>query len=151
MRWTTQRIVSEVSQIDLRYPDEVRTMERPTEWADMYNFFDAHDLWMHGAWNLWIVVQSLFEKAEEERRQIVSDWVWAWLATSANRNKLSRWQPGLDVLDVLGTGDWLEGGVLECSAHVQGLLRRELTKWHQDVCSSPPAGQGRTVQNWVGE
>lgn len=149
-RWPTRRIDKEALRIDLAYHSEVRTMERPTEWVDLFNFFDAQDLWAHGAWNLWLVVHSLFQKAEGERHQAVFVWSWAWLTTEDNRNRLSRWQPATDILDVMGASDWLEGGILETDANARRLLREELRKWHE-VYGPAPAAQGQTVQNWAGE
>lgn len=150
-KWSEARIARTALRLFKIHTQDVLNIEPPTEWVDLYRFFDAEDLWKNGAWNLWLVIYLLIEKAERYRA-LVANWVFAWLTTKANRDKLRDWDPRTDILDLMGARDWLDGGILESSAGARDLVRRELFHWYNTTYSPfLSAGETVNVRNWIGK
>lgn len=156
-KWSEERIAQKVQSICRSYPQEVIHVKPPSQWADLYNFFDAADLWHSGAWNLWLVIYRLVEKTEIER-SAVSEWVYKWLTAKTNRDKLSYWDSTSDVLDIMAAYDWIDGGLLGVSAETRALVRSELVHWYKTTYSplftkvtrKGGAEQTKNVRAWIG-
>lgn len=144
-RWTPAKIHQKVQSIRSAHPPETLCVKKPRSWTDLFDFFDAVDLWEEGAWNLWLVIHRLIQEVDIEQHE-VTEWVYKWLTSKENRNKLTAWKTETDVLDIMAASDWLEGGLLEGSANARDLVRLELDYWYKSTYS--PA---LTVQNWIGK
>ncbi|GAB1311669.1 hypothetical protein MFIFM68171_01879 [Madurella fahalii] len=121
------------------YPREVANIVRPTLWEDLYRYFDAHDLWFKGAWNLWHVIQCLCDENEGIRKQIdphdlneIDGWAWRWCTHRENRDRLSTWDQQSDILDLLTQENRNE--LCGCGSETLDILRRALCYWYH--CSS---------------
>lgn len=154
--WDSNRIEREAQSLRNKYPEEALKVFRPSAWEDLYLYFDPHDLWLQGAWNLWCVIDLLGEQNAEpgffaqarlknrprcdkrhERFAIVDDWVWRWLTTEQNREKISIWNHQIDILFQLWPEDWMSIGMDSLRADELERLRDQLLFWHrQYYCAS---------------
>ncbi|KAK4192492.1 hypothetical protein QBC35DRAFT_459212 [Podospora australis] len=154
--WDDQRVKAKADLIQAEYPDEANKVTRPKDWIDLYQYFDAMDLWFQGAWNLWSVIDLLgvrnmdrvaFSKAHletlshmdpkvlssvvpwsDQQTATVDDWVYKWLTHEQNRQKVAAWNRKGDILHLLWYEDWLAIG--DCSPQATVHLRKALEYWH---------------------
>lgn len=76
----------------------VKALERPTEWADLYHWFDSHDLYYQGAQNLWNVIDHLCNENEVIRPIVaaqihaeIEKWADYWVFHPPNKQDLISW------------------------------------------------------------
>jgi hypothetical protein len=131
-QWSAEQIEEKVDNIRTNYPADVKHVRPPHSWDDLYQYFDAYDLWFMGAWNLWSVIHRLAQKTDDERK-IACDWAQSWLTWDANREKLSTWTPHSDILTQMSASDWVEGGLAQCTNAVLDMVREELARWHHST------------------
>ncbi|OAQ96144.1 hypothetical protein LLEC1_01033 [Akanthomyces lecanii] len=98
----------------------MRCMTEPFSWDDLWQYFDAFDLYHHGAINLWNVINHLYA----ENKIILTDfmkscalelgyWVTEWLKAEGNVEKLKNWETSKgSVIQVLDVQDWESLGTL---------------------------------------
>ncbi|KAK3939435.1 hypothetical protein QBC46DRAFT_234211, partial [Diplogelasinospora grovesii] len=63
--WDEGRIQEKVNNIRDHYPFESRRVAAIDTWEDLFEYFDAHDLWHQGAWNLRRVIERIYQENEQ--------------------------------------------------------------------------------------
>lgn len=98
--WDQDEIQSACNSLRLLYWDLMKTMQRPVCWEHMWKWFDSHDLYYYGAWNLWNVINHLFDEnrlihadVKKEFALHIGHWADEWCAKPANEEKLRAWTP----------------------------------------------------------
>lgn len=153
--WDQARIQAKADAIRKEYPSESKSIVRPVMWEQLYEFFDAHDLYFEGAWNLWAVIKQICNENspdggfDQGQCDIVADWAYKWLTHNANLDQLGTWDKNSDILDILSRQDW--GSIGDCGPKALDVLRGEFLHWHcyyfdvkpQDNQSSQPPRKGK--------
>jgi len=110
-----------------------RDIKPPTVWTDLYEYFDAYDLWNNGIFNCWNVITLMAEENRqteeeilEEKLIVVDDWIEKWMSAEGNPARLDGWAQGTDVLLALHPGDFGCGGVAQLDAQGLEMLRDRL-------------------------
>lgn len=136
--WKDHHIRSMATTLRSHYGNKTKTIVRPKVWDDLYQYFDAVDLWAKGAWNLWRVLQLICDENEAPPPQSHSDaaardeieeWAYNWCTHEQNRIRLVGWDQRSDILHVLSPADSqdLDG----CGPEVLTILHGALMHWHQ--------------------
>ena len=81
--WDDDKIWLYAFEYRFHYPREARRVVRPKKWEDLWEYFDCHDLWHTGAWNLWNLLHNLCDMNDSWDRDIDAD-VASFLATKPN-------------------------------------------------------------------
>ncbi|KAK3990306.1 hypothetical protein QBC44DRAFT_394588, partial [Cladorrhinum sp. PSN332] len=159
--WDNTQIEREAYLLRTRLPEEAKKVVRPSAWEDLYSYFDAYDLWLSGAWNLWCVIDLLGEQNEAHRNlrkaaaavattatapahagaasnseSIIDNWVYNWLTREENRLKISKWDHSTSILFIPWPEDYMSigGDLLADEAH---RLQEALEYWHKEYyCAS---------------
>ncbi|KAK4151338.1 hypothetical protein C8A00DRAFT_36038 [Chaetomidium leptoderma] len=116
---------------------EMQNLVRPETWDDMYQYFDAIDLWHEGAWNLWRVLHLACDQNDGTAVgslpdptifDTVNDSSYDWCTHEENRNRLANWDQRSDILCILSPAD-LEN-INGCTIDALNILRGALEYWH---------------------
>ncbi|KAL2255648.1 hypothetical protein VTK26DRAFT_2955 [Humicola hyalothermophila] len=142
--WSPQRIQAKANSIRARYPEQARRVVRPTSQIELYKYFDAIDLYTHGAYNLlWVILRLCDENdgivplaSQSDRFDVVDDWVYKWCTHAENRRKLGTWNRQGDILDVMTPDDWMDIGV--CPKEAVDFARGVLKYWHAFYFGTSP-------------
>ncbi|KAG5926333.1 hypothetical protein E4U42_003398 [Claviceps africana] len=80
------------------YWADMKTMAKPSCWEDLYEYYDAFDLYHYGALNLWNVINQLFDEnlliydgMERECANHIGQWADDWIGVEQNQRKLKEW------------------------------------------------------------
>ena len=133
---------------------EAQTLVRPKTWEDMYQSFDAVDLWFKGSWNLWRVLHLLCDEndglmttsdsemdpemdsdMDQAARDEIEGWAYNWCTHETNRFTLSTWDQTSDILRLLSPADSQD--IHGCNSQVLNVLRAALEYWHDKYKESP--------------
>ncbi|KAK0671361.1 hypothetical protein QBC41DRAFT_385878 [Cercophora samala] len=151
--WNQARVEKELRMIRTQHPALAETVTIPASWEDLYRYYDAHDLWLQGAWNLWTVINELGYQNEKlvcyhqqmqkiqnlghrsplkpAEMSLISDFAEGWISFTENRLMLIKWDGSHDILQLLSPVDWKEGGVEGLNQTQANFLRDEFTYWHR--------------------
>lgn len=117
--WDDEKLENEAAYYRQKYWEDMKTLTAPQRFEDLYEYFDGVTIWMHGAINLWNLINLLAADAhtnwqEHERRVATecNDWILDWLenfpAAQFNRDSLIRWNQKTDILTAVITHyDWV--------------------------------------------
>ncbi|KAK1750242.1 hypothetical protein QBC47DRAFT_278071, partial [Echria macrotheca] len=115
--WSQRQIQGLANQFRAAHPEAAMSVVRPTRWEDLYDYFDAHDLWYKGAWNLWQLVLCICDQNDVEAAdqnmsmwEVVYDWTYKWLTHATNRQKLFDWDTVSDIVTIFTPEDWKDVG-----------------------------------------
>lgn len=136
--WMDDDIRSRAAALRSQYGDKTKTIVRPKVWEDLYQYFDAVDLWNMGAWNLWRVLHFLCDENEGPPPQSrldaaaieeIEQWAYDWCTHEQNRIRLGWWDQRSDILHVLSPANLqdLDG----YGPEVLTVLRGALMYWHR--------------------
>ncbi|KAK4181438.1 hypothetical protein QBC36DRAFT_374301 [Triangularia setosa] len=150
--WNQARIEEEARTIRAQHPALAENVTAPASWEDLYRYYDAHDLWLQGAWNLWAVIDELgylnqkmecyHQKMQEIQNMghrfplqpyelsMIADFVEGWVSFKENRLMLIDWDGSYDILQLFSPVDWTEGGFDGLNQTQADFLRHEFTYWH---------------------
>ncbi|EHK16995.1 uncharacterized protein TRIVIDRAFT_205611 [Trichoderma virens Gv29-8] len=97
--WSRDEIQAICNSLRKVYWNELKHMQQPHCWDDLWTFFDAHDLYHNGCINLWNVINTLWDENKlisvDVRREVaahIGHWADEWLKQKQNREKLIKWQ-----------------------------------------------------------
>lgn len=160
-----QRICNSIRQ---KHYELMPNMERPNSWDDLWQYFDAHDLYHYGCTNLWNVINHLTDENKiirmdiaKERAVQVGQWVDRWAAQKQNGLKVSNFKgAGSSILALLTSEDWHSLG--ELSDEMIPLLTEALRHRREILNSKIPQGiakprgllevcSAKELQNWLGK
>ncbi|KAL2158401.1 hypothetical protein VTH06DRAFT_4449 [Thermothelomyces fergusii] len=135
--WNDDDVRNMVAALRLQRGPKMNTLVRPRTWEDMYQYFDAVDLWTMGAWNLWRVVHLACDENEEGAGEpdpsrsaalaAVDDWAYNWCTHEEHRSRLRAWDERSDILCVLSPAE--VNDVLCCGIPELSVLRDVLVYW----------------------
>jgi hypothetical protein len=135
--WDDARVRAVVAILRAKHGPKMSTLVRPKTWEDMYQYFDAVDLWVTGAWNLWRVVHHSCDENEGPVAPSPPDlaacdeidqWAYDWCTHEHNRNRLSAWDRRSDILSVLSPMD--SQNISDCDVAAFAVLRGALKHWY---------------------
>ncbi|KAK4219069.1 hypothetical protein QBC37DRAFT_167576 [Rhypophila decipiens] len=137
--WGQEKIQAQADTIRASYPNEAKSVVDPKKWEDLWEYFDAHDLYFAGSWNLRRVIELLFEENaidnyDRDMFDAITDWAYTWLALAQNRQKLSQWDTQIDILSIFNAEDWEK--VRTTEPVVMSILRRSLKYWYDYFCEN---------------
>ncbi|KAM7222792.1 hypothetical protein V8F06_001690 [Rhypophila decipiens] len=137
--WGQEKIQAQADTIRASYPNEAKSVVYPKKWEDLWEYFDAHDLYFAGSWNLRRVIELLAEENtidnyDRDMFDAVTDWAYTWLALAQNRQKLSQWDTQIDILSIFNAEDWEKVSTTE--PVVMSILRRSLKYWYDYFCEN---------------
>ncbi|POR36917.1 Uncharacterized protein TPAR_02885 [Tolypocladium paradoxum] len=167
--WNKDEIQSVCNSLRQVFWPDMKRLHKPARWDDLWEFFDAYDLYNYGALNLWNVMNTLFD----ENKMIGCGWnsdltleighfADGWVKVPENLTKLKEWNGfGGPVLALLSAADWKEIGNLEdeeISLLKSALLYRRdlLLSGGYQQCYKPPtdlttACQAGNLVNWLAD
>ncbi|UKZ81173.1 hypothetical protein TrVFT333_008944 [Trichoderma virens FT-333] len=97
--WSRDEIQAICNSLRKVYWNELKHMQQPHCWDDLWIFFDAHDLYHNGCINLWNVINTIWDENKlisvDVRREVaahIGHWADEWLKQKQNREKLTKWQ-----------------------------------------------------------
>ncbi|KJZ75872.1 hypothetical protein HIM_04696 [Hirsutella minnesotensis 3608] len=112
--WTKDEIQSVCNSLRIVFWTEIRTLRQPARWDDLWEYFDAYDLYHYGALNLWNVINTLFDENKTismsyrvDRSVEIGHFTDEWVKIPGNHEKLMQWDGSRGpILAVLSTEDW---------------------------------------------
>ncbi|KAH8711085.1 hypothetical protein HC256_007914 [Beauveria bassiana] len=119
--WSKNEIQENCNSIRKAHWDVMQGMTEPLCWDDLWQYFDAFDLYHHGAINLWNIINHLYAENKIIYIDVMKTWAlelgrWAdqWLQVGGNADKLKSWsnEKG-SVIQILNEQDWDSLGPVE--------------------------------------
>ncbi|KAK2751697.1 hypothetical protein CKAH01_17804 [Colletotrichum kahawae] len=161
--WSAEEIQKNANSIRKKFWEYMMDMIQPICWEDMYDYFDCHDIYYHGALNiinllrhLWHENQDLKKEAHREIALQVGIWCDRWLDRSDNKRKLLGFQDWGNIKTLLNADNDV-GDLADSHAGIMrdALLYRQNQLRHTPVPS--PTGypdnqlgvQGARIQHWL--
>lgn len=116
--WSRDEIQSVCNSLRKLYWNHMKSMRQPFCWDNLWEYFDAFDLYHYGALNLWNVVNQLFDENKTIYADIIKEFAvhighWAddWLRHKHNKTKLLSWSEVQGpLLRILSSEDWTDIG-----------------------------------------
>lgn len=97
--WSKDEIQAICNSLRKLHWDELKNMQQPYCWDDLWTYFDAYDLYHNGCLNLWNVVNTIWDENRlisiDVKREIaahIGHWADEWLKQKENRKKLMQWK-----------------------------------------------------------
>lgn len=143
--WDDDKIRAFVAALRNARALQVEALVRPSIWEDMYRYFDAVDLRLMGAWNLWKVLQFACDEndglpplpsLDDDLCQEIETWTYQWLANEQNRNRLASWDQRSDILSIFPPSDTQD--IVECELEALNIIRGALKHWYNYYHSQSP-------------
>jgi hypothetical protein len=167
--FTAAEVQAYCNKLRKRYWFHMKDMAKPLAWEDLWQYFDAHDLYWRGAQNMWNVINHLYDENQlllvnmwAAQALEIGFWVDEWLQGPYNMRKLQHWNQKLDITSIFSREDKASLGSLNEAEH--GWLKDALIyRYHQ--CFTPgmntprrhprnslwQAVNDKTVHNWLGK
>lgn len=163
--WNGHEIQSICNSIRRVFWKNMRDMRQPSCWDDMWNHFDAQDLYHYGVLNLWNIINHLvdenriiYEDVAKERAIHIGRWADDWASRPDNKRILTDWDASQGpLLQFLSPQDWKELGdiqdevaplianALKCRRRL--LLAPSSSPRPKDLMTSC---QDNNLENWLG-
>ncbi|KAK1239198.1 hypothetical protein MKX08_006259 [Trichoderma sp. CBMAI-0020] len=97
--WTKDEIQAICNSLRKLHWDELKNMQQPYCWDDLWTYFDAYDLYHNGCLNLWNVINTIWDENKlisiDVKREVaahIGHWADEWLKLKENRKKLTQWK-----------------------------------------------------------
>lgn len=167
--WNKDEIQSVCNSLRIVFWVDMKRLQRPTRWGDLWEFFDAFDLYHYGALNLWNFMNTLYDENRMIAAACTADmaleighFVDQWVCIPKNREALKQWNE-LDgpFWSLLSSDDWKEIGNLEDE---ESALLKSALHYRRDILlagdehqpNKPPtdlltASQTGNLVNWLGK
>lgn len=112
--WSKTEIQQNCNSIRKVHWQAMRGMTEPLCWDDLWQYFDAFDLYHQGAINLWNIINHLYAENNIIFNDVMKIWAvelghWAdqWLQVQGNADKLKNWDTTKGtVIQILDQQDW---------------------------------------------
>ncbi|KAM3552148.1 hypothetical protein ARSEF4850_007529 [Beauveria asiatica] len=119
--WSKNEIQQNCNSIRKVHWDAMQGMTEPLCWDDLWQYFDAFDLYHQGAINLWNIINHLYAENKIISTDVMKTWAlelgrWAdqWLQVRGNADKLKSWgKERGSVVQILNEQDWDSLGPVE--------------------------------------
>ena len=152
-KWLGLKIYQKALHVRQQFPLLMRQVKKPGNWMDLYHYFDAHDIYNFGPYNLWNVISLLHEQNLEiepgvraAKLSIVDEWIEQRLSGAGNPQLLESWTLGTDIINILHPGDFSYGGVGQLDEVGLAMLRQALERKYHEYMSMTQQVQ---VQTWL--
>ncbi|PFH60631.1 hypothetical protein XA68_10591 [Ophiocordyceps unilateralis] len=167
--WTKDEIQSVCNSLRKIFWQEMKTLRRPTHWDDLWEYFDAVDLYHYGALNLWNVMNTLFDENcmissvwRSELSLEIGHFTDEWVKDPGNQEKLKEWDDVKGpVLCCLTPDDWkkvsnLQGDEISLLKSALEYRRETLVSGNVQQGAKPPvdlmsAYQTDNLVNWLAD
>ncbi|KAM0474332.1 hypothetical protein ACHAPX_007668 [Trichoderma viride] len=97
--WCKDEIQAICNSLRKLHWDELKNMQQPYCWDDLWTYFDAYDLYHNGCLNLWNVINTIWDENKlisiDVKREVaahIGHWADEWLKLKENRKKLTQWK-----------------------------------------------------------
>ncbi|KAL6902931.1 hypothetical protein GGI43DRAFT_433112 [Trichoderma evansii] len=97
--WSKDEIQAICNSLRKLHWDELKNMQQPYCWDDLWTYFDAYDLYHNGCLNLWNIINTIWDENKlisiDFKREIaahIGHWADEWLKLEKNREKLTQWK-----------------------------------------------------------
>ncbi|KAM0245785.1 hypothetical protein ACHAQJ_010450 [Trichoderma viride] len=97
--WSKDEIQAICNSLRKLHWNELKHMQQPHCWDDLWTYFDAHDLYHNGCLNLWNVINNLWDENRlisiDVKRVVaahIGHWADEWLKLEKNRERLTQWE-----------------------------------------------------------
>ncbi|KAJ3488226.1 hypothetical protein NLG97_g6231 [Lecanicillium saksenae] len=119
--WSKNEIQQNCNSIRKAHWEAMRTMSQPQCWDDLWHYFDAFDLYNHGAINLWNIINNLYAENTIIYVDVMKTcavelgrWADQWLEMKGNADRLKGWEATKGpVIQTLDEQDWASLGSLD--------------------------------------
>ncbi|KAM0524199.1 hypothetical protein ACHAP6_003326 [Verticillium nonalfalfae] len=110
--WDAEKIQNTANSVRKKFWANMRTMSEPKAWADLYDYFDAHDIYYEGALNLWNLICQLWQENQNLLTDLyrtmsceISIWADEWLEQPGHKEALLAWdaEETIDILNILSS------------------------------------------------
>ncbi|KAL1836207.1 hypothetical protein VTJ49DRAFT_5447 [Mycothermus thermophilus] len=137
--WPDDQVRAASTVIRCLHGEETKSIVRPRIWEDLYQYFDAVDLWTRGAWNLWRVLHLMCDENEAKPPPShldpwyayeVMGWACNWCTNPENREKLRAWNRKSDILTLMSAED--RKNLKEAPSQALAILRFQLSKSYDE-------------------
>ncbi|KAL7913466.1 hypothetical protein GGI35DRAFT_490062 [Trichoderma velutinum] len=165
--WSRDEIQAICNSLRKVFWNELKHMQQPHCWDDLWTFFDAHDLYHNGCMNLWNVINTLWDENKlisvDVRREVaahIGHWADEWLKREQNQEKLTKWQEShgpifriLDDQDHDSLGLIHDDVVPLIASALRGrrifLLSNKETKQAEEPADLMSACRTNSIENWL--
>lgn len=165
--WSKDEIQGICNSLRKVFWNELKHMQQPHCWDDLWTFFDAHDLYHNGCMNLWNVINTLWDENKlisvDVRREVaahIGHWADEWLKREQNQEKLTKWQEShgpifriLDDQDHDSLGLIHDDVVPLIASALRGrrifLLSNKETKQVEEPADLMTACRTNSIENWL--
>ncbi|PHH83585.1 hypothetical protein CDD82_6613 [Ophiocordyceps australis] len=166
--WNRDEVQSVCNSLRQTFWSDMKRLQRPCRWDDLWEFFDAYDLYHYGALNLWNVINHLYDENQAIAMTVKMDmaveighYADEWLKLAANTDKLKQWNGDQGpIMSVLSTEDWRAVGNLEdeeisllrsALVYRRDMLISHVAQSQKLCCDLETACQSGNLVNWLGE
>lgn len=73
-RWSDEKLATVAAVYSQKYWEDMRHLVRPETFEDLYKYFDSATLWLHGAYNMWNLLNMLVTEAHHRWPAVLADW-----------------------------------------------------------------------------
>jgi hypothetical protein len=168
--WTGLEVQSACNSLRQIFWDCMKSMKQPHCWDDLWQYFDAHDLYHYGALNLWNVINHLFDENQlifldvsRQQAMLVGQWADRWLMSDENKARLMKWDEtkgpissSLSDADTESLGPIQDDAITLIASALK--TRRDMmvseTRTEKSLIKPTPlvtACQEGDIQNWLGK
>ncbi|KAM0279647.1 hypothetical protein ACHAQH_004448 [Verticillium albo-atrum] len=160
--WDAEKIQNTANSIRKKFWASMRDMPEPRAWADLYDYFDAHDIYYEGALNLWNLICQLWQENQNLLTDLyrtmaceISIWADEWLENPEHKEALLAWdaEETIDILNIL-SGDEMKD-IRDVNDVDLVLVRATLThcrnRLKEVVSTQPKHYPGNSLKNNWGE
>ncbi|RFU74776.1 hypothetical protein TARUN_7455 [Trichoderma arundinaceum] len=119
--WSKDEIQQVCSSLRKHHWNELKNMQQPSCWDDLWTYFDAYDLYNFGCLNLWNVLNTLWDEnrliSADVRLEVaahVGHWADEWLMHGKNEQKLKQWKVSHGpIIQILSDQDYASLGLIQ--------------------------------------
>ncbi|KAF3072773.1 hypothetical protein CFAM422_004626 [Trichoderma lentiforme] len=165
--WSKDEIQAICNSLRKVFWNELKYMQQPHCWDDLWTFFDAHDIYHNGCMNLWNVINTLWDENKlisvDVRREVaahIGHWADEWLKREQNQEKLTKWQESHGpVFRILDDQDHDSLGLIHddvvplIASALKGrrvfLLSNKETKQVEEPVDLISACRTNSIENWL--
>lgn len=132
--WTDKKLKSMADMYKRTFWQDLKSLTRPNDFYDLYEYFDGATLWYNGAYNLWNLVNMLVTEAHQRWPSVlalfkveIEEWVhgllYEWDGFEYNQHALMQWDNRSDPLVDVRFNEMFNVGLDEMGPQETGMLR----------------------------
>lgn len=151
--WAPAKILHFCNGIRSRFHPQCKYLQPLQAWSDLYQYFDAYDIHLHGAWNLWNVIhrmisenQLLLEGLKEDTIPHFDSWAVGLIQDKDRRDRLRTWNPEVqnDIIDCFNVDELSD--IVGLDPFYYPTIRNILWNYHIKLCNELDAPASADMQ-----